>query len=141
VASSRPTFGSHKQVEILYATETGNARRTSGSLKPDADEWFRVERSIEANRADLALAGIWHSHPQTSARHGQPSSADLESWLTVLDWNEERGRSTAFSVGQIYCASEFWGDSWARPGLHAWVVRREGYSQHSVCEPARVRQR
>jgi hypothetical protein len=96
-----------------------------------------VERSIEDNGADLALAGLWHSHPATHSRDGEPSSADLESWLNVLDWNEERGRSTAFSIGLIYCASEYWGDSWAKPGLHAWVVRREDYSRRPVCEPGR----
>jgi hypothetical protein len=136
---ARPTRTWEKRVELIEATHTGDAKRRSASLTLDTDEWARAERAFEAEGVDLALCGFWHSHPQT--RNASPSSTDLASLLAVLDWHEEHGRSAAYSVGLIYAASEYLGDSWARPHLDAWVVRREGYSRRAICEPANVRER
>jgi hypothetical protein len=137
---AQPSRSWHKQIEVLYSSETGDAQRTSRSLKLDTAPWLEAERAIEEKRLDLALAGLWHSHPDTRA--DQPSTADLRSWLAALDWNEERGRSTAFSVGLIYSASPYLGDSWATPRLSAWVVRRASFwGRPGICEPAIVRER
>jgi hypothetical protein len=59
----------------------------------------------------------------------------------VLNWHEKHGRSAAYSVGLIYAASPYLGDTWARPNLHAWVVRRTRYSRQPICEPANVTER
>lgn len=129
-----------KKVEILGATRTGeNALRRSDSLMLDTEQWARRERAYAAEGYDFPLCGLWHCHPGT--RDGSPSDADLASLLGVLDWHEKHGRSANFSVGLIYAASEVRGDTWARPHLHGYVVRREGYSRHPVCEPANVRER
>jgi hypothetical protein len=108
---SRPSWSWHKQVEILEATETANAQRSSDWLKLDGVECARVQRSLDASGSGLTLSGIWHSHPATWKGDGQPSSTDLESWLSLLDWTQERGRSTQFLIGLIYCASPYLGDS------------------------------
>lgn len=128
-----------KRVEIIQATPTGAAQRSSGSLKLDSAEWLRAERAIDADESGLVLSGLWHAHPAT--REARPSSADLRGFLAALDWGEEMRRSTTVSVGLIYAASEYLGDSWARPRLSAWAVTRDGYSRRPVCRPATIRER
>jgi Protein of unknown function (DUF3800) len=85
---------------------------------------LRKERPV-ATKTKCGLDVAFDSHPDT--RDDQPSDADLRSWLAALDWNGERRRSGAFSVGLIYSASPYLGDSWAMPRLSAWVVRRADY--------------
>jgi hypothetical protein len=139
---ARPSFSWHRQVEILVATTTGDADRSSHYVKLDSDEWLRNEWAIEEQRNDLALAGLWHSHPATHSRDGGLSRTDLGALTSVLDWNVSRNRDTAYSVGLLYCADpRYESESWATPGLHAFVVRREGYSRRPVCERANVRKR
>ena len=58
----------------------------------------------------------------------------------MLDLNRELGRSVQYAVGLIYAASEYFGDSWARPTAKAWVARRDRLGR-TVCEPATVRGR
>jgi proteasome lid subunit RPN8/RPN11 len=135
------TYTWHKEVRITHATPTANAVRSAGNLKLDVNEWLQAERSFERAGRDDRLLGIWHTHPQTSARNGAPSEPDLRAFLGARDWNEEQGRSNAFSVGLIFSASEYLGDSWGRPGVHCYVTRREGYCRNPVCEPAEVRWR
>jgi hypothetical protein len=55
----------------------------------------------------------------------------------VLDLNRELGRSVQHA---IYAASEYFGDSWARPAAKAWVAHRDRLGR-TVCEPATVRGR
>jgi hypothetical protein len=136
---ARPTRSWERSVEILVATGTGNAQRSIDALTLDTDMWRSAEAAFAADGVDMELLGIWHCHPET--RDGRPSSTDLRAWLSVLRWHEEHSRSAAFSVGLIYAASEYLGDSWARPHLHAWVVRREKYSRRPVCELANVKER
>jgi hypothetical protein len=126
-------------VEIVDATPTGNALRRSDSLRLDNAEWTRAERTAAANGFDQVLSGLWHSHGDT--RDATPSDTDLRAWLAALDWGETNGRSTAVSVGLIYSASTYYGDTYARPRIHGWVVRREGYGRRAICEPAVVRER
>jgi hypothetical protein len=57
-----PTRSWHRQVEIHRATRTGNATRTTHSLKLDADEWRAMERAITIDGLDDVLCGTWHSH-------------------------------------------------------------------------------
>jgi hypothetical protein len=128
-----------QRVEIIHATPTGNAERSSASLRLDSGEWYRAERAIEAEESGLVLSGLWHSHPAT--RDAVPSTADLRGLLATLDWGEERRRSTTVSVGLIYAASPYLGDSWATPRLSAWAVTREGYSHRPICRPVAVRER
>ena len=134
----RPTRSWDKRVEITDATVTGNAHRTSGSLRLDVEQWHRAEAQAGP---DYPLAGIWHSHGGDS-RDGRPSDHDLAAWLAALDWHAEHGRSAAFSVGLIYAASEYYGDSWGSPDLHAYVVYREDiWPWPGICEPATIRRR
>jgi hypothetical protein len=126
-----------KEIRVLHATATADAIRTSGTLRLDAREWLEAERSFERQGLDDVLLGIWHSHPRTFSRDGTPSSADLRAFLAARDWPEEQGRSNAFGVSLLFSASEFWGDSWAAPGAHAFVTRRDRFGR-GVTEPAEV---
>ena len=137
---ARPSYSWRKQIEVLYASDTGDAQRTTRSIKLDTAPWAEAERAIEDKRLDLTLCGMWHSHADT--RDDRPSDVDLRSWLAALDWNAERGRSAPFSVGLIYSASPYLGDSWATPRLSSWVVRRADYwGRPGICEPATIRER
>jgi hypothetical protein len=135
---SRPTRTWEKRVELLFATRTGEAQRGSDSLSLDIEMWRSAEAAFANDGLDLELGGLWHCHPDT--RSGEPSSADLRALLGVLDWHEQHGRSRACAIGLIYTASPYLGDSWARPQLHCWVVRREGQGRwaRAVCEPGSV---
>lgn len=136
---ARPTRSWEKTVEILSASDTGDAKRTSGSIRLDVAPWAAIERASRDNKTDLALTGLWHSHVET--RDDRPSDADLTAWLATLDWHEENNRAAAYSVGLIYTACESLGDSWAKPKLSGWVTSREGYSRRPVCRPTAVRER
>jgi hypothetical protein len=139
---ARPSFSWHRQVEILVVTTTGDADRSSHHIKLDSDEWLRNEWAIEEQRLDYALCGLWHAHPATHSRDGGLSRTDLGALTSVLSWNESRNRGTAYSVGLLFCSDpRYESESWATPGLHAFVVRREGYSRRPVCERANVRKR
>jgi hypothetical protein len=102
-------------------------------------EWTRAELAFDHGTSNLVMIGCWH--PKTHSRDGAPSTADLTAWLAALDLHMERGCGAAYSVGLIYSASEYYGQSWARPGVHCFVTGREGYGRHSVTEPAAIRER
>jgi hypothetical protein len=138
---SAPTRSWDKSLRILDATGTGEAQRSVDYMWLDKEMWRSHELAYAIDGLDMQLCGLWHAHPNT--RDGTPSSADLTALLGVLDWNQGHGRSAPCSVGLIYSASPYLGDSWARPRLHAWVVRREGQGNWAwpVCEPAEIRER
>jgi hypothetical protein len=134
----RPTRSWDKRVEITDATSTGNAHRTSGSLRLDVEQWYRAECELGP---DYPLVGVWHAHGGDT-RDGLPSEHDLAAWLAALDWHAEHNRSAAFSVGLIYAASEYYGDSWGSPNLHAYAVRREDiWPWPGICELALIKRR
>lgn len=123
-------------IRLFHATGTGNGIRRSGSLKLDSAEWIRAEEWIARNEFhDTDLIGFWHTHPGSD--DGMPSNADLRGFLTALDWNLERGRRAAFSVGLILTADRE--GMWGSPRIRGWVTKREGYSGRPVTEPAEVR--
>jgi hypothetical protein len=143
-ASSSPgrcAPGTKSRVEILHATPSGDAVRLRDGLALDKAEWTRAEREIAVNQFDLTLSNLWHSHGDSSEL--EPSDTDLRTWLAVHDWANANGRSTAVSAALIYAASSFHGDTYARPHLRGWVIRREGRGNwtYGVVEPANVRQR
>ena len=74
---SKHTRSWDRSVEVLVATRTGDAQRSSGSLGLDNAMWRSAERAFAIDGLDQPLAGIWHSHPQT--RDGEPSDHDLSA--------------------------------------------------------------
>jgi proteasome lid subunit RPN8/RPN11 len=131
-----PAMSRHREVRVTGATRTGNGVRGPGSLTLDRAEWERAEASIERAGFDDVLLGVWHCHPGESARTCEPSAVDLRAWAGALDYS--RGRSiNNYAIGLIYTAAPFWGDSWARPGLHAYVTRRDRFDR-LITEPAEV---
>jgi proteasome lid subunit RPN8/RPN11 len=131
-----PSYSWHKEVRITSATPTADAIRGSDSLKLDTREWLEAERSFERAGFDDVLLGVWHCHPDESARTCEPSTLDLRAWASALDYS--RGRSiNSYSVGLVYTAAPFWGDSWASPGPHCYVTRTDRCGR-LITEPAEV---
>jgi proteasome lid subunit RPN8/RPN11 len=120
----------NRTVEINHATTTGeNAIRRNASLSMDTSVWEDTEDWIKRNGwHDVALAGIWHSHPNEKGRDaGLPSDSDLAAFLNARDL-VHRLRGVAYSVGLIFTTGRTGAyrseHSWATPDLHCWVTRR-----------------
>lgn len=129
-------------IDIAHATGSGQAIRRHDSLTLDVDEWARAEHRIELDGFPLLISGCWHAHPAT--RNGKPSSVDLRSWLSMLDFAARRNyRSQPIHIGLIYTAHydpSGYG-SWAAPDAHGWVVHREGYTRTPFCDRLEIRGR
>lgn len=136
----------HREIYVVHATTTGdNAIRRNGSLKLDSSRWRDAERWIAGNGwHDVAMVGIWHSHPGETGRDaGRPSDADLEAFLLARDLGDKL-RGVQFSVGLILTPGRYVGNygaeysCWASPTLHAWVTRRSKYGGTPITERANV---
>jgi proteasome lid subunit RPN8/RPN11 len=118
----------HSRVPVDWITTMVNGRSES-SCDLDLLALVAEKAAIRSCGADdrVGEIGSWHSHPTTS--DGEPSDADLTTWLNAHDFLGHPYASLIVTSGER-------GD-WSFPDVHGWIVRRTD-SGHPVCEPATV---
>jgi hypothetical protein len=121
----------HAHVSVSRVTSMVRARaETSASLNLEALVQAKADiRASEGAYATFGEIGSWHTHPNSQS--GQPSDADLDTWLNGCDFLERR------YVGLILTAHPS-DERWTRPHVHGWVVRRDARCERATCERALV---